>query len=212
MTNLNPQATFVKKDPPWVLLYDSYDELGISPDGSFHPSLEERVCSDVERTENQKRFTLNRCPELVSSTILYLRGKHEKIQTQAAVQRLVSKAGVIVLQRDPALKKIVEKRKVVYETGDERDRLRFRNISSYNLRSRLSIAEVKNTIYTSQWVGSKIVELASDLALPQETIVIEALIAGLVTSEKWVPSRHTTVMFNEMIRFVNWVNELSEEL
>jgi len=68
------------------------------------------------------------------------------------------------------------------------------------------------TVYTFQWVGSKIVEIASDLGLPQKTIVIQALTAGMTTSEKWIPLRYRNLMFDEMIRFATWVNELSEKV
>jgi len=174
--------------------------------------LEETISSwgltpNVDGTDNQMRFTVNHCPELVSSTVWSLRGKHEKVPTQAAAQRFLSRNGVIILERVPGIKEITRKRKLAYEIGDEADRLRFRNVSPYDLRYHLSLTYFRMTVYTFQWVGSKIVEMASDLGLPQEIIVIQALIAGMTTSEKWIPLRHRNLMFEEMIRFATWVNE-----
>ena len=114
-------------------------------------------------------------------------------------------------ERIPGIKEITRKRKRAYEIGDEADRLRFRNVSPYDLRYHLSLTYFRMTVYTFQWVGSKIVEMASDLGLPQEIIVIQALIAGMTTSGKWIPFRHQNLMFEEMIRFATWVNELAEK-
>lgn len=226
MVNINGNGTLVKKNPtlatrntiPLIFGFSLYDELGFSlSDCSYHPSLEETVSSwglkpNVERTDDQMRFTVNHCPELVSSMVWSLRGKHKGISTQAAAQRFLSRNGVIILERISGIKEINRKRKLAIENGDEMDRLRFRNCSPYDLQYRLSLTHFRMTVYTFQWVGSKIVEITSDLGLSQEIIVIEALIAGMTTSEKWIPFRHQNLMFDEMIRFATWVNELSEKL
>ncbi len=227
MVNLNEDDRLVKKTFRETYDFSLYDELGFFSDGPYRPSLEETVRSwglppkmstegmvreIAESTDDQMRFTANHCPELVSSTIWNLRGKHKNIPTQAAAQRFVSRAGVIILERISGLKTITDKKRLAYETGEEKDRLRFRNFPPYYLGHRLSLTDFRVTCYTFQWVGSKIVEVASDLGLSQELIVTEALISGMTTSEEWIPARHRDVMFDEMIRFAAWVNEFSEKV
>jgi hypothetical protein len=225
MITVNGNGNLVKKNPtlttrntiPSIFDFSLHEKLGFSLfDLSYQPSLEETVSSVLnpkgESTDDQMRFTVNHSPELVSSTIYHLRGKHEKIPTQAAAQRILTRQGIIILQRISGLKEIIRKRKLIYEYGDEMDRLQLQSFSRYELGYHLSLTKVRQTVYTFRWVGSKIVEMASDLVLPQEIIVIQTLIGGMATSGKWIPSRHWKVMFDEMIRFATWVDELSEKL
>jgi hypothetical protein len=162
-------------------------------------------------TEDQIRFTVNKCPELIRSTIHHLRGRHETLPSQAAVQRFLTRAGVIILERIAGLKDLNQKRRSIYETGTEKDRLEFIN-RFYDLGYRISLTAFPMTIYCWQWVGSKITEISSDLGLPQEMVVIQSLIAGMSTSERWVPRKYQTLMFDEAVRFAQWVDELSKKI
>ena len=64
------------------------------------------------------------------------------------------------------------------------------------------------TVYAWEWAGSKISEIATDLGLHQETVVIASLIAGLSTSERWIPAKHRDLFLDETIMFAEWVERL----
>jgi hypothetical protein len=64
------------------------------------------------------------------------------------------------------------------------------------------------TVYAFEWAGSKISEIASDLGLHQETVVIASLIAGMSTSKKWIPVNYRDLFLDETIRFAKWVDEI----
>jgi hypothetical protein len=181
-------------------------------DLSYHPSFEEDVSSErfpeYSQGKEQSRFTVNRCPELIGSTIWYLKSKHKNLQSgQAVVQRYLTQAGVIILEKIPGLKVVRDTKRNIYDCGDERDRLESSK-HSYNYGYRISLTSRRMTIYCFEWTASKISELASDLDLHQETMVIASLIAGLLTIERWIPVEKRNLFFDETIRFCESVGRM----
>ena len=165
-----------------------------SPNGSIAPII--------------NKITINRCPELIRSTISALRHKHEKLTSQAAVTRYLTRQGVQIIQRIPAIKVLKEKKKLAYENGDERDRIILsRNI--YDFGCRISLTNYRITIYAESWARAAITELACDIGTQQETVAIITFIAGCLTSQTWIPARHLESMNDELIRFVEWVDGLA---
>ncbi|MGD0916946.1 MAG: hypothetical protein ABSB22_10855 [Thermodesulfobacteriota bacterium] len=156
------------------------------------------------------RFTVNKLPELISSLIWHMKNRHEKLTSQAAVERFLTRAGVLILERIPALKQLNAKRRIVLESGTEQEwfALIERN---YSFGYRISIKTLSKTIYAFEWVSSKITEIAADLGINQEVVVTASLVAGLSTSAKWVPSHYSDLMMDETMRFVTWVQGLVEE-
>jgi hypothetical protein len=218
-TNINESSKDVNKKIRPVFSSSLYSDLGYSTlDGSYKPSLEEQVTSFSGPTDNTQyyskddktRFTVNRLPELVSSLIWNLKNKHERLSSQAAVERFLTRAGVLILERMPALKQLNTKRRAVLEDGTEQERLAFIE-RHYSFGYRISIKTLQKTIYSYEWISSAITEMSSDLGINQEVIVTASLIAGLSTSAKWVPSRHSDLMMDETMRFVEWVQGLVEE-
>lgn len=182
--------------------------LGFTDD-CFEPSLEEVIhrYNRVVEVEHLK-LTINRCPELIRSTISALRHKHEKLTSQAAVTRYLTRQGVQIIQRIPAIKVLKEKKRLAYENGDERDRILLsRNM--YDFGCRISLTNSRITIYAEDWARAAITELACDIGTHQETIAIITLIAGCLTSQTWIPARHLESMKEELIRFVEWVDGLA---
>jgi hypothetical protein len=212
--NINQRDGVVnKKINP--LFKNLYGALGFDDDFHYEPSLESQVSTWTKPRDDSGddiRFTVNMCPEIIKSTIWRLKNKHENLPNQSAVQRFLTKAGITILEKIPSLKKLNDQRKEAYETGSEQDRLALMVDRHYSVKYRISMSHFKMTIYTFNWVGSKITEIASDLFLPQEIIVIESLIAGISTSERWVPRRYRDQLFDEMIRFVSWVEEMSNKV
>ncbi len=196
------------------LFKNLYGALGFDDDSHYEPSLESQVSTWTKPRDDSGdniRFTVNMCPEIIKSTIWRLKNKHQNLPNQSAVERFLSKAGISIIEKIPSLKKLNDKRKETYETGSEQDRLALMVDRNYSFKYRISMSHFKMTIYTFNWVGSKIAEIASDLFLPQEIIVIESLIAGISTSERWVPRKYGNQMFDEVIRFALWVEEMSNK-
>lgn len=196
------------------LFKNLYKALGFDDDFHYEPSLESQVSTWIkqenESNSDDLRFTSNLYPEIIRSIVWNLRYKHENLPTQSAVQRFLTKAGVTIIEKIPALRTLNEKRRQAYETGSERDRIALMD-RHYSIKYHLSMTHSRTTICTFRWVGSRLVEIASDLFLPQEVIVIEALVAGVAVSQRWVPNRHRDSMIDEMMRFISWVEGLSEK-
>ena len=190
-------------DPKELLSAIGFTEHG------YDPSLEEfvrKVGAGVKA--DQHKITVNRCPELIRSTVIALRHKHNKLTSQAAVTRCLTQQGIKILQKLPGIKGLKERKKQAYESGSERDRLILsRNI--YDFGYRISMTTQKITVYSEEWVCAAITELACDIGTSQETVVIMSLITGAVTSREWIPKRHLPVMFVELIYFATWVEGLS---
>jgi hypothetical protein len=121
------------------------------------------------------------------------------------VQRLLTEIGVCILESIPGLKGLNRKRRLIYE--NEKDRLEFSG-RSYSYSHRLSLTTCRVTVYAWEWAGCKLAEIFSDLGLHQEIVFTASLIAGLSTSERWVPSRHRDLFFDEIIKFAEWVEGL----
>lgn len=201
--SLREEATMEKDDPIRLLFAIGFTE------GGYEPSLENFIENNFLGPKDEKfKITINRCPELVRSTILALRHKHKKFVSQAAVTRFLTKQGVKILQRIGGIQILKELRKEAYEEGDERDRLVLSR-HSYDFRYRVSLTTQRITVYAEEWVYGAITELACDIGTFQETITIMSLIAASATSQKWIPSRHLCRMQEELIHFVQWVDELA---
>lgn len=211
-TNINESSKDVNKKIRPVFR-DVYGELGFHDDFRYEPSLESQISSWTKGSEDSNlgtddRFTINRCPEAVRATIYHLRGKHELLPTQSWVEKFCTRSGIIILEKLPNLKMFKERRRLLYESGEERDRVLMNQRHDYPIRYRVSMTESRMTCYVFRWVFSKIIELASDLLLPKETVVIECLIAGMSSSEgKWIPKRYRDLFLDELIRFVEWTEE-----
>ncbi len=182
--------------------------LGFTDEG-FDPSLEKVVAGDTRVvTSEQFKITLNRCPELIRSTIIALRYKHEKLVSQAAVTRYLTRQGIQVIQKIPRIKVLKEKKKLAYEIGDERDRILLsRNM--YDFGYRISLTSHRIGVYAEEWVRAAITELACDIGTSQETVAIMSLIAACVTSQTWIPARHLVPMKEELLHFLLWIDGLA---
>jgi hypothetical protein len=216
MTNLtNDNGKVNKKIRP--VFRDVYKELGFHDDFHYEPSLESQISSWRKESEDlnsgtDDRFTINRCPEAVRATIYHLRGKHQLLPTQTWVEKFCTRSGIIILEKLPSLKIFRERRRLLYESGEERDRVLMNQHHDYPIRYRISMTESRLTCYVFRWVFSKITELASDLLLPKETITILSLVAGMSSSEgKWIPRRYRDLFLNELIRFIEWTEEKSSK-
>lgn len=183
-------------------------QLGFTIEG-YEPSLEDFVRGAGKRVKaEQLKITVNRCPELLCSTLIALRHKHQNITTQAAVSRYLTQQGVPILQRLTGIKALKEKRVQSYEVGDERDRVVLSH-KTYDFGHRLSLTMHKITVYAEEWVGAAISELACDIGTSQETVAIMALVAGAATSDKWIPERHLLLITRELVNFAVWVDGLA---
>lgn len=189
-------------DPTQLLSAIGFTEHG------YTPSLEEFVQNAGGIKTDQRKITVNRCPELIRSTIVALRHKHQKLTSQAAVTRYLTQQGIKIIQRIPGIQGLREKKKQAYEFGSERDRLVLsRHI--YDFGYRISMTTQKITVYSEEWVCAAITELACDIGTSQETVTVMTLITGAVTSNNWIPKRYINLMLCELIYFATWVEGLS---
>ncbi len=196
------------------LFKNLYGALGFDDDFHYEPSLESRVSTWTkprDESGDDIRFTVNLYPELLRSTVLHLRNKYESLPTQSAVQKFLTEAGIIILEKIPNLKKLNDKRKDAYEMGTEKDRVALGD-HYYSIKHRISMTHSRTTVCAWRWVGSKMIEISSDLNLSHEIIVVESLIAGITTSERWVPRKYRDLMLDEVIRFASWVEDESNKV
>ena len=184
-------------------------QLGFTEDG-FEPCLEKAVSKDTRGADGEQlKITINRCPELIRSTIIALRHKHEKLNSQAAVTRYLTKQGIQVIQKIPGIKVLKEKKKLAYEHGNERDRILLSG-NIYDFRHRISLTNHRITVYAEEWVRSAITELSCDIGTYQETIAIMTLIAACLTSKTWIPARHLAPIKEELLHFLEWIDGLAK--
>lgn len=185
-----------------------YPALKVSESGQFVLSLEDYVSCERYMRDEQIKFTVNRCPELVCSTVNYLRNKDDALRSKAAVTRYLTAYGVQVIQRIPSIKDIKAKKRSAYECGTERDRLMMSE-NVYDFSRRISIAYKRMTVYAPRTFGAAMDELATDIGTSVETVVKMSLIAAISFSDRWVPEHHRKLMSEEFFRFIEWVEELA---
>ena len=169
----------------------------------YQKTLEEIVQWNRDDDESG-RISISRCPELIKSTVWFLKSKDENLRTEAKTTRCLTKAGLQILQSIPGLPSIKEQRRRIYLAGNDLERLLFMN-QDFSINNRLLICAVKSTCYLFQRVLGALSNIASDLGIPASTVVTLALLAGMVTSEKWVPTRDKGRALEEVQRFVEWV-------
>lgn len=118
----------------------------------------------------------------------------------AAVTRYLTARGAAAINKMDVLKSLRKFKEAAYLFGTEEDRL---ILSDKQLKTsyRLSMTTKRVTVYCYHWVGALMSEMALYIGIPQENIVIVSLIAGIVTSEKWVPEVHRKIMIEELINF-----------
>jgi len=170
------------------------------------PSLEEIVgrgeTARDKGSEKNCRINLPTCPELVTSLLLYLRRKHERLKSLSAVCRYVSKAGFIEIESIENLRTIERGLRISIKQGGELDRLRFTE-KSYSFEHRLGHTKRPITCYCWEWVYGGIVDVAHTLGLKSTTLTVIALCFGLARSKIWVPELHRVVFEDEAKRFTD---------
>jgi hypothetical protein len=171
----------------------------------FKKTLEEIVKSDRDNDESE-RISISRCPALIKSTFWFLKSKDEHLRTEAKTTRCLTKAGLQILQNIPGLSSIREQRRRVHLEGNDLERLYWMN-QDYSISNRLLVCGVKSTCYLFKRVLGALSNIASDLGIPTSTVVTLTLLAGMGTSEKWVPKRDKDRALAEIKRFVEWVKK-----
>ena len=171
----------------------------------FKKTLEEIVKRDHDNDESD-RISISRCPELIKSTIWFLKSKEEHLRAEAKTTRCLTKAGLQIVQNIPFLASIREQRRRVHLEGNDLERLYWMN-QDYRISNKLSLCGVRTTCYLFKKVLGALCNLASDLGIPVSTVVTLALLAGMATSERWVPKRDKDRALAEIKKFVEWVKK-----
>lgn len=180
------------------------------------PSLEDIVEQGEgkrDKTPEGKicRINIPTCPELVKSSLLYLRRKHERIKTLSSVCRYVTKRGFMDIEGIESLAKIEKAMKTSYVEGSELDRLAFTG-QSYSFNHRLGFTKHPLSCYLFEWVHAGIVDTANTLGLKVTTVTALALIFGLARSCRWIPEPHSQKMQQEAERFKEWIEKRAGNL
>jgi hypothetical protein len=149
-------------------------------------------------------ITLHKCPELVSTTITYLIGKHRYLKTGANVTRVATKCGVLYLAHWEELALLKIAKDLIYEQGDERARL---DVSRRSFEFKISISEIPITCYCFRYVSAMISNISLFLGLPASTVATMALIAAFSLSEEWLPRDRAQQFEQELTRSALWLKQ-----
>ncbi|MDP2859256.1 MAG: hypothetical protein Q8P50_14970 [Bacillota bacterium] len=187
------------------------------------PSLEDDVehGDDTERrrareeaTDLHVAVTIERCPLLVYESLAQLRGKHERLRSLSAVTVYTSRTGVLVIQRVPAIRELETIRKAAYHQADESVLALFSNLT-LNPPSLVGSHDRRLTARTFRWVDGAVVDIATSLGLPRNTILTFTLAAGLDQSVRWVPPSYRltfTQCVNDFAAYIAKRVELASRL
>jgi len=180
------------------------------------PSLEDIVEQgegERDRTPEGKICHINipACPELVKSSLLYLRRKHERIKNLSSVCRYVIKRGFMDIESIECLGIIEKAMKTSYVEGNELDRLNFTG-QSYSFNNRLGFTKHSLSCYLFEWTHAGIIDTAQTLGLKATTVTTLALAFGLARSCRWIPEPHRQKMQQEAEKFQEWVESRVKNL
>jgi hypothetical protein len=203
--NLPSSSTIVKP-------ISSSDSIFLDEELSLEEIVEQgEGAREVIREGKNSRLNLFACPELIYSSLRYLRRKHKNLKTFSSVCRYVTKAGLMSIQKIEAIRAIEEQIRRSYLQGNELDRLRFIG-QSYTFNNRLGFTKHPFSCYMWEWVHAGIVDVSHTLGLQPTRITMLALVFGLSRSVRWIPEDHRTKMLQEAEKFRKWVNKRVEDI
>lgn len=163
--------------------------------------------------EKNPRINASGIPEIVRSTIRHLRGKHRNLQHESDVCRLLTKAGIKVVEKLPGLKEIRRRNERIYFQGDDMQRfLSHKHNGEFILKKENAVHHFQMTVYVFEWVLAKCQEIASDLGIHKSSVVVMCLLAGMSLSKnpEWVAPALKARAYQEIKRFADWVLERSK--
>lgn len=183
-------------------------------------SLEDQVWEGdkLERKQSKQghhdweaRTTINACPELVASTIVFLKTKDRNLRTAAAVTRYATRAGIKVLEKVKPIQLLKQRRREAYLNRDELGRQRFIG-HRFDFAHHLSQMKVHQICWSFRWVEGAISDMATEMGLPASTIAVLALCAGFGQSIEWVPGGYRDKFVGEVRRFQDYLLGRLKEL
>lgn len=189
---------------------NGYDESKDSP-----PSLEDIVTWDLSREEIEKsqRVSIRRVPEIIKSTSLFLKKKHENLYSLSQVTRYGTKLGAMVLQKAIPSKEIRSHWKKAYINGDAMKRMKLCSTVIYDFGFRLGLPLPQiTTCYVFRWTAGLIDDFSQSLGLSASAITILMLLAGFSRSENWIPPEYKDLFTQEIKHFEGWISERFEKL
>lgn len=178
---------------------------------SLEEIVERGASERDKRGDKDCRIDLHTCPELVKSSILFLRKKHERLTNISSVCRYTSKCGYLRIQDIDGLKAIEQGFKKAYVEGTELERAAYMD-QVYRFEQRLGIGRYRITTRFFEWVHGGVSDLSNTLGLEQTTLTTIALVFGLASSSKWIPSNRRIVFENEAEKFKEWVIKRAQDL
>ena len=174
------------------------------------PTLEDAVRRGISKQEIEAshRISIKKVPEIVKSTALYLKHRHEYLYSLSQVMRHASRLGATVLQRAVPSKEIRTHWKRAYLNGDEMKRIKLCSTVTYDFKFRMGLPLPQPmTCYVLQWTAGVIDDLGQDLGISASTIAILMLVAGFGRSETWVPREYRNKLLQEIGFFQSWISE-----
>jgi len=181
----------------------------VRDNGKDYPSLEHIVFEGLSKEEIEKseRINIRKVPELVRSSLLFLRNEDKNLYSLSQVTRFVTKTGANKLQKLIPAKQVHANIKQAYLQGDTLKRQKLCSTLHYEFGFRLGLPFPGLTCYVLRWTGGVIVDLSQDVGLPASTITTLVLISGLGCSESWIPKDYRDSFIQETSRFIEWIEE-----
>jgi len=146
-------------------------------------SLEELIQLGETKNDANKDYTKITVYDAASwfvGVIRHIKRKHRNVPTASAVERFVTKMGILVLQDNKTIKEIEKKRKDLYEDSKNILDHNLAYTKTYNLKHMYSARNVKKkNISTFNWVHGAITELADTLSYSMSSITKITFCAGV---------------------------------
>ena len=176
----------------------------LMPGGNFLETYVSEHMSDV--VADMVPVRIRSLPEVVWATVLYLRGKHPKLDSGAHVSAALIEVGLPVLEEMvkgvPSFKELMDR---AYLEGDESQRLELLK-SQFDVH--ISANKLSKTVYCSgEKTWKRLKRIADHLGIAQSNVAVLALEAGMAQSLFWLPDKHRNNAAQEIAHFEHWLAE-----
>jgi hypothetical protein len=169
--------------------------------------------SDWEKDQPQEHITLNSAPQWLVSALTSLKRKHTNVPSVSAVERLTAKLGIVIIREKQGqlIHEVEELRKQIFQLGNQIQLMKAYRGSQYELGE--SVAAIYRRCALREWVAGAITDnLVDSLGFPFSKAVLVTLIAGISTSDSWLPRSWVKLAAKELGYFQRYLEDEATRL
>jgi len=172
-------------------------------------SLEEVISegeSPEEKENNSERVTVNNFAQWLRSVGIHLKHKHKNAANVSVIERSIIKIGIaIIRQKYSSIQQIQDLRESIFEMGNQ---IHLMKTYGTSYQPQETVGTVYHKCSIREWEMGALTELLVEpLGLPSSTAILLALICGVSSSTKWVPSSWVTLANKEMDNFRQYLED-----